>query len=464
MQSNNNSLTKKIIVVLIVLVIGVGIYFGIKFYQSSKNVDIGANQNTDKGTTPFQTRTATSGEVVVVGDRPNTPGTATNPSPVVNLPMAKPRLVQLWKEPVSGFDFVYKDREIVSTSTATTTIKVATTTTVGTTTATTTINVATTSIVFKSIILKNQTYVYLWDRATGNIHQNLASTTEVERLSNYTLPRIEEAYFIDPLTVLVRGLDESNESVRTTYLQLIKETSTSTLFTAKAKNIPVISKVISLSNETKKMFYFIEKTGQGIVSNLDISSFIRVINTSLTQLLPQYVNKTLLAATTRPSAYFPGYLFFINSGGTGSNEYILGEKYGFTTLVSPDGKKVLYSEIKNDLLQTAIYDVASKTTVFLDQSTITEKCVWTSDSKQIYCAIPQKLVLAPYPDQWYQGLTAFSDNIWSVNPSTGEFAVVVPLQDQLSNPVDAFNLKISADKKYLLFQDKYSLTLWKYDL
>ncbi|MES2985891.1 MAG: hypothetical protein V4686_02055 [Patescibacteria group bacterium] len=450
MQSNQGIL-KKLILVLILIVIGVGVYFGLKFYNASKQTEINrpsANKNDDR--TPFQTRTATSGEVIITEE--TVKAEVINPTPTTSAPLPKPRLVQLWKEPVSGFGFIPKDKEIISTTTATTTIRTATSTT------------ATTTISFKRTILKNQLYIYLWDRATGNVHQNLASTTEVERLSIYTLPRIEEAHFIDPTTVLVRGLDDTNENTKTTYVQLVKDSATSTLFTATEKDVAVNSKFISVLLDTKKMFYFIQKTGQGVVANFDLSSFLRVINTSLTELIPQYVNKTTLAATTKPSAYFEGYLFFINSGGTGDNQYILGDKYGFTTLVSPDGKKVLYSEIQEDLLQTSVYDIQTKTITALTQSTLSEKCAWSADSKKIYCAIPQKLSVAPYPDAWYQGSTSFSDNIWSVDPNTGEFDVIVALQDQLTDPVDAYNLKISSDNKYLIFQDKYSLTLWKYDL
>jgi hypothetical protein len=95
---------------------------------------------------------------------------------------------------------------------------------------------------------------------------------------------------------------------------------------------------------------------------------------------------------------------------------------------------------------------------------LADKCTWEPDSALIYCAIPQKLASAAYPDAWYQNQTDFSDNIWSINPETGEFRVVIPLQDQVSTPIDAYNIKISKTKRYLLFQDRYSLTLWKYQL
>ncbi len=168
--------------------------------------------------------------------------------------------------------------------------------------------------------------------------------------------------------------------------------------------------------------------------------------------------------TTKPSAYFKGYLFSLNTAGSGKNSYVLGEKYGFNTLVSPDGKKVIYNEILNNNLETFIYDIKSKSVTYLTQATIVEKCVWAADSKQVYCAIPQKLYEAAYPDAWYKDNISFADNIWSINPETGAFRIVIPLQDQVATPIDVYKIVVSSDNKYLLFQDKNTLRLWKYNL
>lgn len=435
----NQNLIKKIIIALIVVVIGLGIFFGVTFYQASKGTQSSTRgvTNTNTTRTPFQTRVATGSDITVVDNTPVQPEVK-NPTPITKLPVVASKLVQLWKEPVSGFDFLPKDIQILATSTK------------GTTTIVTT----------KTI--KNQTHVYLWDRSTGNIYENLASSTKVLRISNFTSPKAQEVYFISPTTALARELSPDNETIVTSYINLFRETATSTLFTATKKRIFVNSEHLSVSPENRKMFYVQKNTGQAYVSNLDLSSILNVLTTNITQWIPQYVNKTILSLTTKPSAYFQGYLFFINSTGTQENQYILGDKYGFTTLVSPNGNKVLYTEIEDDLLFTSIYDIKTKRTVRLSQATLVEKCVWSSDSKKIYCAVPQTLPLAPYPDAWYQGLTKFSDNIWSIDTETGNFALEIALQDQVTEDIDAYNIKISADKKYLLFQDMYTQTLWKY--
>lgn len=439
MQNN----IKKIILILTILVLVFGIYFGYTFYRNSTNptdINIGNTSNTDKNRTPFQTRVSTSTQVETIIED-------TVENPIESVTIEKPRLVELWKEPVSGFDFVFKDIEVLSTSTN---------------------NSTSTKTVVKNIqnkkILKNQEYIYLWDRKTGHIYENLASTTEVDKISNYTSPGAEEVFFADNSSLISRNLMDDNETISTKYIKLVKEFSTSTIYNSDVKDINIDSKNISFSTLNKKIFYFINRTGSGVVSSIDGISRINAINTTISEWLSQYVNKTTITLTTKPSAYFKGYLFTLNPDGNSKNTYILGEKYGFNTLMSPDGKRIIYNEILNNTLETFIYDIKTKSSTYLNQATIVDKCVWSNDSKKIYCGIPQRLEQAPYPDAWYRNDISFSDNIWSIDSETGDFRLIIPLQDQIINPIDIYNIKISNSNRYLLFQDKNTLTLWKYDL
>ena len=439
MQNN----IKKIIVLATIAILGLGIFFGYKFYQASKNptnaIDK-ATQNTDNTRTPFQTRISTSSDITTIIE--NQKNNVENPTLATT---KKPRLIQIWKEPVSGFGFVTKDVQVFATSTDNST-----------------------STILKKLtaknILKNQQYVYFWDRKTGHIYENLASTTEVAKISNYTLPGVEEAFFVDSGSIIIRKLSDDNETITTRYVKLVKEFSSSTTYTTSDKDIDIGSKNIAVSNSAKRIFYFLDKTGKGTLSSLDGEVKTSAINTTLSEWLSQYVNKDLITLTTKPSAYFPGYLFSMRTDGTGKNTYILGDKYGFNTLTSPDGSKVIYSEIINNTLETYIYDIKSKGLKYLRQSTIVDKCTWSADSKKIYCAIPQKLYQYPYPDAWYKNEVSFVDNIWSIDPTTGDFTLVVPIQDQVATLIDVYKITVSPDNKYLLFQDKETLTLWKYDL
>lgn len=475
---NKRNPYKTILIVLILLVIGVGVYFGITFYRASLNKAEPIVTNPKTGRTSFQQRISTSTEAedpqIGIFTNPTVENTTTDqPSTGVAV---KQRLVQLWKEPVSGFDFVYKDIEITSTSSSVVTKP--TVATVSTPSASTTIRSidekkevvkkttgeTTPVITYKKTVIKNQEFTYFWDRSTGHIYENLSSSTDVFKLSNFTLPRIQEVFFINPTTVVARGVSSNNESITSQAIKLYKETSTSTVYSTNVKNLSINSEHVSVLPGTGTLFYVVSKTGRGVSINPDGSNLNTIINTSLTEWLYQYINKDLVSLTTKPSAYFPGYLFFVKTNGTGNNDYIMGGKYGLTTLVSPDGTKVLYNEILNDRLETSILDTKTKKNIRLTQATLSEKCVWNKESTLVFCGIPQKLPNAPYPDDWYQNKTSFSDNIWSIKADTGEFGVIVPLQDQVTAPIDVLSMRISNTGKYLLFQDRYSLTLWKYEL
>lgn len=443
-MKNTQNIIKKIIIVLIFITIILGVFFGLKFYQASKKIDT-ANQNNNQiqNRTPFQTKVGTSSIKTnnTVYNKTNT-GTSTTAT-------TENKLTQLWNEPVSGFDFVYKDIEINNS--------------------TSTDNSTTTNIknIKNKKFLKNQEYIYFMDRKTGHIYENLASTTQINKILNNTLTGTIEAYFGDNSSVITRSLEDDNETITTRYIKLYKDTyiSTSSTYLSDINNIKINSNYFAFIPSIKKIFYFVKNTGNGVVSSIDGSVKTIAIKTNISDWLIQYVNKDIIALVTKPSAYFKGYLFFLKPDGTQKNDYILGEKYGFNALVSPDGSKVLYNETINNFLETSIYDIKSKTYTYLTQATIVDdKCVWTNDSKKIYCAIPQKLEQLPYPDSWYKNDISFTDNIWSINPDTGEFLVTTPLQNKTEKPIDVYKIKISANGKYLLFQNKNDLSLWKYDM
>src|SRR3989344_2366648 len=93
---------KKIIIALTILVIAVGAFFGVKFYQSSKNINNDPVVTDPKtGRTGLQVRTSTSSEP---DPQITLLPTATSVPNTINLPPVptKQRLIHLWKEPVSG--------------------------------------------------------------------------------------------------------------------------------------------------------------------------------------------------------------------------------------------------------------------------------------------------------------------------------------------------------------------------
>ena len=169
----------------------------------------------------------------------------------------------------------------------------------------------------------------------------------------------------------------------------------------------------------------------------------------------RWVSPSKIALTTKPSARAKGYLYLldIRSGGV---EKILGKKLGLTALVSPDTKKVLFSESSSKGIKTKILDVVSGETRSFGLSTLPEKCVWNADNLDIiYCAVPKSIPRRYYPDEWYMGKVSFEDNIWRIDISTGEAKNILS-----EGSFDVINPILSPKGDYLVFINKKDNTLW----
>ena len=89
-------------------------------------------------------------------------------------------------------------------------------------------------------------------------------------------------------------------------------------------------------------------------------------------------------------------------------------------------------------------------------TTLPEKCVFSkTDENKIYCAVPISMPSAKYPDEWYQGLISFSDNLWQINVNTGIAKIIFYKSD-----FDITNLFTDKNENYLFFTNKKDSTLW----
>jgi hypothetical protein len=61
--------------------------------------------------------------------------------------------------------------------------------------------------------------------------------------------------------------------------------------------------------------------------------------------------------------------------------------------------------------------------------------------------VPRTILSGQYPDQWYQGIAAFSDVLWSIDTSQKTTQVLVSPDPGL----DAIKLQVSPDAHYLYF-------------
>ena len=216
----------------------------------------------------------------------------------------------------------------------------------------------------------------------------------------------------------------------------------------------------SMSPDGTKMF-FLRSTNAGvagIIANSDGSGQKQVFSSPFTEWMPQWISPTFIAMTTLASESADGYLYFLNPT-TGEFRKVLGPIRGLTTLVSPDGKKVVYSNSTDQGFTTKLLTVSTGQTKNVDLLTLPAKCTW-KDAAILICGVPRTIPAAKYPDAWYQDTTSFQDVLWSIDTTKGSTSVLLSPKDSF----DVIRPSLSPDKSFLYFIDKTQGTLWSYRL
>jgi len=181
-----------------------------------------------------------------------------------------------------------------------------------------------------------------------------------------------------------------------------------------------------------------------------------------------WISSNLIALTTKPSYQAPGFLYFLDPSASNNispddaGTLVFGAKNGLTTLVSPDGTQVAFSDNTDQLLlSSGIFNVKTGATATLPSPTIVaDKCIWSADSKTLYCALPKAPGAGPYPDSWYQGRESFSDDIWQIDPVTQQTTMIIDGTKLSDAGIDATDLHLSAHGDFLIFTNKKDSVLW----
>lgn len=311
------------------------------------------------------------------------------------------------------------------------------------------------------------------ERGLGHIYETQLATYVESRIVNETRSRLSEALWgNNGKSVTTRYLDEEEGAIKTQILNMgapitssAQGTSTESLsefLSVEEVFLPDYIPFVAVAEDGADKIFYLEtgnSSSAGSLATLKNTGVTEVFSSTFTEWLPQFPNQKLVTLTTKPSAKVLGHLFFLDTK-TKSLTKVLSGINGLTTLTSHDGNSVLYAEIRDNVPELAIYDVLKKETRHLSLQTLPEKCAWGTKNLVIYCAVPQTLPNATYPDQWYQGLLSFSDNIWKIDAKTGAIEKILTVSDLSTQSLDIVNPILSSNDTYLLFMNKVTGTPW----
>jgi hypothetical protein len=292
------------------------------------------------------------------------------------------------------------------------------------------------------------------ERVNGHIYKMFLDTKNKEKISNTTIPNIYEAFF-----------DSTGNSVVYRYISSNKTISSfmATLGTNKGEFLIENISDFSISKNKNKFFYIV-KNNEGSIGTISLfgdNKKDNVFNSPFTEWLSDWDINQNIFLTTKPSYAVEGSMFILNPTNKTTLK-ILGGILGLTTKISPSGNIVLYSEYTNKGPVLKVFDISKHTSKELDTYGLSEKCVWSNDSTNIYCAAPNEIIGTQYPDVWYQGLISFNDFFIKINTLTGDKSVIA--NSVKETEVDGTNLFLDKTESNLFFINKKDSTLWSLTL
>lgn len=302
---------------------------------------------------------------------------------------------------------------------------------------------------------EGETFARYVERRTGHIYEvDLANDNRL-RLSNTTIPAVQEVYWSqDGEEVIFRYTDERNGRVLT-FTGAIDEEANELNGSFITESLLTVAE--SGDSNRALMFFDAGAAAVGTAADYDGARRTELFGTPFREWRVLWPETGTVALTTKPSKDVAGYLYFVNTR-NGVFTKILNGLPGLTSLTSPDTGTVLYTKSTRRGFET--FFLNNGETEQLAVATLpADKCVWADDSENVYCGVPTVVPRGNYPDDWYQGQISLSDDIWRIERETG-FTDRLASPDTLNEEIDILDPKIDADGTHLVFLNKKDRSLW----
>lgn len=424
---------KTIIIFSIVILLGISGYFVFTNMQNGQNT---APNNTSSGggfssLFPFFNRNTNTGTDQEQTGSTNTGGDSTQTPNQDNGPLHR-----ITDKSVAGYTFIEKN---ITTKTSSPDGKETTETT-------------------------KVSMIRFIERGTGNIYDIDLEGNNEQKISGTPILRTAIGQFGNAgKTVIIRYIKNDNKTVATYLGQIIEPSIDENLneIPGKINGVFLPDNIIDIAiSPDEKNFAYIVPTDTEVVGfsrKMDGSGNKQIFDSAFSEWLMQWSSSGIIA-TTKAASDVAGYMYKVSS--TGTFMRLFGGIQGFTTLVSPNTKNILFSTGSERTLSLHIHHLSDGTDTDPGLQTLPEKCVWSSKNILVYCAVPNRLPDVLYPDGWYQGIAEFSDNVWKIDTETGQTTKITNAETN----IDGTYLHLDSNESHLYFVDKKNGSLWSLDL
>jgi hypothetical protein len=293
--------------------------------------------------------------------------------------------------------------------------------------------------------------VRFMEEGTGHIYEIDLATGAETRLTNTTIPRVSTALFNDAADMVVFTIYEDTSVTNT--IGTIPLTGDTTLETY---SLPLGSENVAfLDNET--LLYSVTGANTTLYTyDLSNRTTATVVSAPFWSINTFAVNGEALLIN-RFAENLSGAFFDANPFTALSEMH-----FGLTGF--PTSEYLVYSYANDGRFVNKAADRTTGSETDLSLTALKEKCAGF-DLNTLYCATPAPGAVTPEVlKAWYQGIYRFTDNLWSLDLSTGTGTLLVLLEETSGREIDLINPRFAPDTTALFFTNKNDNSLWRYEL
>ena len=290
------------------------------------------------------------------------------------------------------------------------------------------------------------------ERGTGHVFETSTENMTVTRISNTTIPGIQEVLWENKDRFIIRYLEENR--IQNFYTQLAEEQRDQALggFFIDSWDRAV------LDPQKTSLFSITESPNgsTGSVSRADGTNKRTVFSSPLRSWIPLQSESSLYVQTA-PAPGIPGFLYEVRGGALIK---VLGDVPGLHSVVSPSGRYVLFSTGNNSLTLSTL-DTETGEVFEAPLDTVATKCVFVSEAPVVvFCGVPETYPSGAYPNDWLLGRIHFSDSLWLLEPTSGVATLLATPGDDVSAVIDVWQPATNASGEYVGFINKNDLSYW----
>lgn len=298
----------------------------------------------------------------------------------------------------------------------------------------------------------------------GHVYSSSPDDRELNRLTNTTIPQVQEA-LIDPSGdyVVYRYLDDNQETIKTYLANLQRSSDEEVSYQLEGEFLSDNIPTVVLSPEGEQLFY-LDDVNDGVVgvirSTVDNNAEI-IFESDITKWRGSWNSGSEITLFTKPDVNTEGFAYTLDTD-TGDRQK-LAEGQGLIASISPSGNHVLTSSEESGEYRGQVKERNNMQTTIMSPRTIADKCQWARESGVFFCGIPSNLPSDPLKS-WYQGKESYTDTLTLFNPERRDQSSLFTEEEREQGPFDIVNISLDESSHYLIFENKRDQTLWGLEL